>query len=292
MKKCTLLPLCLVINITQAQWVDSHPAGDIYFNHGNVGIGTNSPAKSLTVAGSFRVGRDEHELYHLDIEPVAYQPGDVRYDFVLSDHGDIRNTTALSINGKNGNVGIGTNTPTRSLTVAGSFRVGRDEHELYHMDIEPVAYQSGDVRYDFVISDHGDIQNDKALSINGKNGWVGIGTVTPDAKLTVKGDIHAEEVRVDLNVPGPDYVFEEEYDLPSLESIQNYVRKNKHLPGVPTAEDMKEDGIDLGVMNMLLLKKVEELTLHLIEQNEEMKMMKELLKSQQYEIDLLKSGDQ
>ena len=100
------------------------------------------------------------------------------------------------------------------------------------------------------------------------NGRVGIGTTSPDAKLAVNGDIHAEEVRVDLTVPGPDYVFEEDYDLPTLESIESYTQQNKHLPGVPSAQEMEENGIDLGVMDMLLLKKVEELTLYLIEQNE------------------------
>ena len=102
-------------------------------------------------------------------------------------------------------------------------------------------------------------------------GNVGIGSVSPSSKLTVKGDIHAEEVRVDLTVPGPDYVFEEDYDLPTLESLQNYVQENEHLPGVPSAEEMEVNGIDLGVMNMLLLKKVEELTLYLIEHQQSLK---------------------
>ncbi len=63
------------------------------------------------------------------------------------------------------------------------------------------------------------------------NGNIGIGTNTPDEKLTVKGKIHAEEVRVDLNVPGPDYVFEENYQLKSLPEIQAFIKENKHLPG-------------------------------------------------------------
>ncbi len=100
-----------------------------------------------------------------------------------------------------------------------------------------------------------------------REGNIGVGTSSPDAKLTVKGDIHAEEVRVDLNVPGPDYVFEEDYDLPTLKDIETYVRENKHLPEVPSAQEMEESGIDLGVMNVLLLKKIEEMTLHLIQQN-------------------------
>ena len=108
----------------------------------------------------------------------------------------------------------------------------------------------------------------------------------------MNGTIHSKEVRVDLNVPGPDYVFEEDYDLPTLKSLQSYIQENKHLPEVPSAKEMERDGIDLGVMNMLLLKKVEELTLHLIEQNEEVNRMKELLQSQQNEIEILKSKDQ
>ena len=108
------------------------------------------------------------------------------------------------------------------------------------------------------------------LAVNGK---VGIGTTSPDSELTVNGTIHSKEVKVDLSVPGPDYVFEEDYDLPSLESIQHLIKENKLLPEVPSASVMEEKGIDLGVMNMLLLKKVEELTLHLIDQNEKVERL-------------------
>jgi len=114
---------------------------------------------------------------------------------------------------------------------------------------------------------------------NGGN--VGIGTTNPDEKLTVKGSIHAEEVLVDLNVPGPDYVFEEDYPLQDLSSLEEYLKANKHLPEVPSASEMETEGIKVGEMEMLLLKKVEELTLHLIKQNKQIELLQSENKNQQ-----------
>ena len=99
------------------------------------------------------------------------------------------------------------------------------------------------------------------------NGYVGIGTRYPDALLTVSGQVHAQEVKVTVAAPGPDYVFEKDYKLTSLEEIKTYIDQNKHLPEVPSAKEMKKNGVQLGEMNMLLLKKIEELTLYVIEQN-------------------------
>lgn len=108
------------------------------------------------------------------------------------------------------------------------------------------------------------------------NGNVGIGTSSPDAKLTVKGDIHTREVRVDLNgAVGPDYVFAPDYDLLSLSDLETYIKANKHLPEVPSAREMEANGLNLKEMNLLLLRKIEELTLHLIEQNKEIVLLKQ-----------------
>nr|WP_299213937.1 tail fiber protein [uncultured Allomuricauda sp.] len=109
-------------------------------------------------------------------------------------------------------------------------------------------------------------ENDLFLGYNGK---LGIGTAFPDSKLTVKGNIHAEEVKVDLSVPGPDYVFKEDYDLKSLEEVQNYIKKHGHLPNIPSAQEMEKNGVQLGRMNMKLLEKIEELTLYVIELKKE-----------------------
>ncbi|MGN6494033.1 MAG: hypothetical protein ACTHLE_18690 [Agriterribacter sp.] len=97
------------------------------------------------------------------------------------------------------------------------------------------------------------------------NGNVGISTAAPDEKLGVTGKIHAKEVKVDLNLPAPYYIFEADYELPTLKGIQNYIAKHKHLPEVPSAKEMEQNGVNLSAMNMLLLKKVEELTLYILE---------------------------
>jgi hypothetical protein len=120
------------------------------------------------------------------------------------------------------------------------------------------------------------------------NGKVGIGTAQPDELLTVKGKIHAQEVRVDLDVPGPDYVFEKNYDLKSLEEVETYINTNKHLPEIPSAKTMEKEGISMGEMQMKLLQKIEELTLYLIEQQKQNKLQQQEIIALQAEIKQLK----
>ncbi|NER12981.1 hypothetical protein GWK08_05990 [Leptobacterium flavescens] len=127
----------------------------------------------------------------------------------------------------------------------------------------------------------GQIINPEARMFIKENGNIGIGTTSPDSKLTVKGKIHAEEVKVDLSVPGPDYVFANDYNLRTLEELQKYIQQNKHLPNIPSAKEMETSGVELGVMNMKLLEKIEELTLYTLEQEK-------TIKKQAAELQLLK----
>ena len=103
------------------------------------------------------------------------------------------------------------------------------------------------------------------LAVN-LNGNVGVGTTNPTSKLTVAGNINAREVKVTVDA-GADFVFEKDYDLPSLESVDNFIKENKHLPEIASAQEMQEDGINLSEMNIKLLQKIEEMTLYMIEQN-------------------------
>ena len=96
-------------------------------------------------------------------------------------------------------------------------------------------------------------------------GNVGIGTTTPDEKLAVNGNIHAKEVRVDLS-GWPDYVFTKTYDLRTLKQVAEYIKNKGHLPNIPSAKEVEENGILLGDMNAKLLEKIEELTLYILQQ--------------------------
>ncbi|PKF75373.1 hypothetical protein [Chryseobacterium sp. PMSZPI] len=124
------------------------------------------------------------------------------------------------------------------------------------------------------------------------NGNVGIGSKNPDAPLTVKGLIHATEVKIDLNVPA-DYVFQKyytgtsglkpEYTMPTLEDVEKFTKENNHLPNIPSAKEIQEKGLNVGEMSNLLLQKIEELTLYTIEQNK-------LIKEQQKRIEILENN--
>ena len=104
-------------------------------------------------------------------------------------------------------------------------------------------------------------------------GNVGIGTTNPTSKLTVAGNIASREVKVTVDA-GADFVFENNYNLPSLDSVDKFITENKHLPEIASAEEMKKDGINLSEMNIKLLQKIEELTLYMIEMKKEIETLK------------------
>jgi|GEM_PF-4642415 hypothetical protein len=113
------------------------------------------------------------------------------------------------------------------------------------------------------------------------NGNVGIGTATPTNHLAVNGSIKAREVIVTAN-NWPDYVFDPAYRLVPLRDVQAFIAENGHLPGVPSARQIEQEGVPLGDLGATLLRKIEELTLHQIaleQENERLRRDLDALRS-------------
>jgi hypothetical protein len=197
-----------------------------------------------------------------------------------------------------GNVGIGTTAPGYKLDVNGGLRGGgfiADAGAAFGAT-DPIFYNvnlaSPSTNYAFTQNTAGTtvfngslVQfrtgNSNAITISTTQN-VGIGTTNPQAKLAVNGDIFSKKVKV-TQTGWSDYVFEKEYKLPSLAEVEKYIRQNKHLLDIPSAKEVEENGLDLGDNQALLLKKIEELTLYIIEQNkknEDQRMRIELLEKQ------------
>ncbi|KAB5483122.1 tail fiber protein [Flagellimonas hadalis] len=257
--------------------------GDFIVRNGNVLLGQGTPLYKLHIKdplGGAAIGLERGgKLWRLDLENNS--------DRLFIGHTE---QSQLFTFRKNGNLGIGTINPSEKLEVnasssthaifKGSFsgiqgiQVEREAGDKIKLVTNYLGYGGGlESSSKLRFSVNGSSLDSPAMIMT-EMGNMGIGTESPDSKLTVKGNIHAEEVRVDLSVPGPDYVFKEGYNLKSLEEVQNYIKENGHLPNIPSAKEMEENGIELGEMNMKLLEKIEELTLYIIEQNRKIDELK------------------
>jgi hypothetical protein len=167
---------------------------------------------------------------------------------------------------------------------------------LYIQDQESdidLSDNGGNLKIYNKLPDNAHVYNGNIIVEEGK---LGIGTITPSAKLDVAGNIKAHEIEVtlasmqDLQLNGTlaannitytangntaDFVFEDNYHLKDLSDVEAFIKSNKHLPEIPSAEEMEEAGVNLAEMNKLLLMKVEELTLYSIEQEKRIEELTE-----------------
>jgi hypothetical protein len=160
----------------------------------------------------------------------------------------------------------------------------------YYMTEEPTWFQ-GWTTADEPISSTGTQVTEVAYrnrfgDINFISGKVGIGTDNPSERLTVKGKVLAEEIKVQLSTSWPDYVFASNYKKMPLPELERFITKNKHLPEIPSAQKVAKEGIELGTNQAALLKKIEELTLYIIEQDKALKDYKKELDQVKQRLDL------
>ncbi|GGE17817.1 hypothetical protein GCM10011516_14360 [Sphingobacterium cellulitidis] len=158
---------------------------------------------------------------------------------------------------------------------------GGPAHELAFSNLSGISYRTGTLA-------SGWSGWRKVLTEN-LTGNVGIGVDNPMERLAVNGKIRALEIKVEA-ANWPDYVFHSDYELLSLVEIEQFIKINGHLPEIPTANEIGSEGISLGEMNTLLLKKIEELTLLLIANDKELKGQKQEIEELKNYLETLKSN--
>jgi len=255
----------------------------------NVGIGTPAPGSLLTIKkngtgvsvgpggnpyfGTIAFNRETTTGGIFDPSGNAFQinnggPDKNLHIQVYNGQGGTIASDALVISGINGNIGVNTSNPSAKLEVSGA-------------GVTPlkITGSNGYMLIDNVSSGQNYYQANDFHQFQGQSGnpiltmlgtgKVGIGTTTPDQMLSVKGTIHSQAVQVDMN-GWSDFVFKPSYNLASLSTIKNYLAQNHHLPDMPSEKEVTQNGINVGDMLKLQTQKIEELTLYLIEKDQQL----------------------
>ena len=298
------LPAIRLTDGTNTRTILGLRTGDIAVdNNGNVGIGKTNPGQILDISKSISGGLGptfrltnpnttvntesdiefytDHSTGKIQFIRTGYSnsPADIAFSTYRDDTHGV--TEALRIQ-STGFVGIGTTSPVDKLTITDGvtpyptvtgemLQIKRNTSNGLASAVTSIcignnsnafrmAYGGTSDRLGFV--DGGAIER---LSIlNG--GKIGIGTINPQSLLAVKGTITAQEIVV-TTTGWSDFVFKKNYNLKPLNEVENYIKTNKHLEGIPTEKDVKAKGVAMGDMQAKLLQKIEELTLYTVELN-------------------------
>lgn len=229
---------------------------DFIYKNGNIGIGTTNPSQKIEIGGDSKL--------NLKIG---------RWATIGTTGGGI-----ATIIGNNIKASQGINNKMEFITTtndgAKAIKMQYNEGITFHTMLGRVTSNSQFSGYERMRIDN--------------NGSVGIGTTNPNGwKLAVNGKIRAKEIKVETG--WSDFVFYDNYQLPTLQEVESHIKKRGHLKGIPSAKEVKENGIFLGEMDSKLLQKIEELTLYAIEHGKKINEQSSKLKKQEQEITELKS---
>ena len=255
---------------------------NIYNNNtGNVGIGTTAPSDKLTV----ETNNNSYGITHRSIQGniLSTRIGGTTAGIGTFSPTDMRifsgGLSRLIISQTTGQVFIGSDQPAvgTKLTVQtlnnsdGISHIGENGNIL--------STRIGGTSAGFGTFSNTNMRifcnSFSRIFVAAATGNVGIGTDNPTYKLSVLGNIRSNEVVVETG--WADYVFDEKYKLPLLSDVEKFIQLNKHLPNIPTAAEIKKNGLSLGDTQKKMMEKIEELTLYMIEANKKIERLEKML---------------
>ena len=283
---------------------------NIFSKNGNIGIGTSLPSTKLDVRGSISTpeiafknadGGDDSDAYRM--RKVQSSSNNNWLELQLND--DVDESFRIygnSCEGYNcaeysgnlyhsfdtqgnvyhkGNVGIGTTNPQAKLDVSGVIQSSRANSEGGAINLYNPTKTGTNANTWSIYNMTGGYGNSLqfwSYSLDGSNSGAKL-KISDNGDIAMYGKLEAREIKV-TSTPTADFVFEDSYQLPKLESVEKHIKEKKHLPEIASASEMQKEGVNIGDFQIKLLQKIEELTLYSIEQNKLNKEQSKLLHQQ------------
>jgi len=266
---------------------------------GNVGIGTSSPSEKLEINGNLKINTQGiHTSIYLgnEINDAIITDGTSNkhygggYFFRVQNNNAPNQYTDALVLADNGNIGIGINNPDEKLSVERGISVSQNSDEGGYLSILNTR-KSGDSSLTWRIYNMTGAYGNSLQFWNYTNDWRGGSRLilSDNGNAVLNGKFEAKEIKV-TESPTADFVFEEDYTLPTLQEVERHIKEKKHLPEIASAKEMEKKGVNVGEFQIQLLQKIEELTLYIIEQNKVNQKQSERLNQLTEEINQLKKN--
>jgi hypothetical protein len=262
--------LALQLCVHAQSWQPAAP-NNIYFTGGNVGIGTGTPVTPLHITSS--TGYAAILLGNSDVNGFVLTRETTDNSFnIWSGPFGTGSVNRLKIT-SSGNLSIGGGTPVAQFNITSpgnyvSMLLGNNDATGF-----VITKEASDNSFNIWSGPFGSGSLNRFKITNGGNVLIGKMSQTNSSYLLdVNGTIRGNKMVV--NSTGADYVFEPGYPLPSLPDLKKFIQHNHHLPDVAPARQMKEEGLDVGGNQTILLQKIEELTLYILQQQKDIDDLK------------------